>query len=241
MNRTAIGYEFDGGFAEYVRLPEIAIKSGNIVKIPEHVSFAEGAIIEPLSCCLRGQRNVNLKFNDNVLIVGAGPIGLMHVLLAKAAGARRVIVSELNAYRRQKALDCGADIVLDPNTDDLAAVVAQETGGIGMDIIIMAIGVPALVTPTLKLARKGGAVSLFAGFAKGVMADLDPNVIHYNELKVTGSSAYKRQDYLDASEMVINGYLDLKPIVTHTYKIDDFQAAYEMNKSGAGLKIEIEP
>ncbi len=241
MNRKAIGYEFDGGFAEYVRLPEIAIKSGNIVKIPEHVSFAEGAIIEPLSCCLRGQRNVNLKFNDNVLIVGAGPIGLMHVLLAKAAGARRVIVSELNAYRRQKALDCGADIVLDPNTDDLAAVVAQETGGIGMDIIIMAIGVPALVTPTLKLARKGGAVSLFAGFAKGVMADLDPNVIHYNELKVTGSSAYKRQDYLDASEMVINGYLDLKPIVTHTYKIDDFQAAYEMNKSGAGLKIEIEP
>ena len=241
MNRKAIGYEFDGGFAEYVRLPEIAIKSGNIVKIPEHVSFAEGAIIEPLSCCLRGQRNVNLKFNDNVLIVGAGPIGLMHVLLAKAAGASRVIVSELNAYRRQKALDCGADIVLDPNTDDLAAVVAQETGGIGMDIIIMAIGVPALVTPTLKLARKGGAVSLFAGFAKGVMADLDPNVIHYNELKVTGSSAYKRQDYLDASEMVINGYLDLKPIVTHTYKIDDFQAAYEMNKSGAGLKIEIEP
>ena len=241
MNRKAIGYEFDGGLAEYVRLPEIAIKSGNIVKIPEHVSFAEGAIIEPLSCCLRGQRNVNLKFNDNVLIVGAGPIGLMHVLLAKAAGARRVIVSELNAYRRQKALDCGADIVLDPNTDDLAAVVAQETGGIGMDIIIMAIGVPALVTPTLKLARKGGAVSLFAGFAKGVMADLDPNVIHYNELKVTGSSAYKRQDYLDASEMVINGYLDLKPIVTHTYKIDDFQAAYEMNKSGAGLKIEIEP
>ena len=241
MNRKAIGYEFDGGFAEYVRLPEIAIKSGNIVKIPEHVSFAEGAIIEPLSCCLRGQRNVNLKFNDNVLIVGAGPIGLMHVLLAKAAGARRVIVSELNAYRRQKALDCGADIVLDPNTDDLAAVVAQETGGIGMDIIIMAIGVPALVTPTLKLARKGGTVSLFAGFAKGVMADLDPNVIHYNELKVTGSSAYKRQDYLDASEMVINGYLDLKPIVTHTYKIDDFQAAYEMNKSGAGLKIEIEP
>ena len=117
----------------------------------------------------------------------------------------------------------------------------RETNGLGMDVIIMAIGVPALITPTIKLARKGGAVSLFAGFVKGVMADLDPNIIHYNELKVTGSSAYKRQDYLDAAEMVINGYLDLKPIVTHTYKIEDFQAAYEMNKSGAGLKIEIEP
>ena len=198
-------------------------------------------MIEPLSCCLRGQRNVNLKFNDNVLIVGAGPIGLMHVMLAKAAGARRVIVSELNEYRRGKALECGADIVVDSTKEDLEAIVKRETDGLGMDVIIMAIGVPALVTPTLKLARKGGAVSLFAGFVKGVMADLDPNIIHYNELKVTGSSAYKRQDYLDAAEMVINGYIDLKPIVTHTYKIEDFQAAYEMNKSGAGLKIEIEP
>lgn len=241
MNRKAIGYEFDGGFAEYVRLPKIAIQSGNIVKLPEHVSFAEGAIIEPLSCCLRGQRNVNLKFNDNVLIVGAGPIGLMHVLLAKAAGARRVIVSELNEYRRQKALECGADMAVDSSKEDLEKIVAEETGGIGMDVIIMAIGIPALVTPTIKLARKGGAVSFFAGFAKGVMADLDPNIIHYNELNVTGSSAYKRQDYLDAAEMVINGYLNLRPIITHTYKIEDFQAAYEMNKSGAGLKIEIEP
>ena len=241
MNRKAIGYEFDGGFAEYVRLPEIAIKSGNIVKLPEHVSFAEGAIIEPLSCCLRGQRNVNLKFNDNVLIIGAGPIGLMHVLLAKAAGAHRVVVSELNEYRRGKALECGADVVVDSANEDLTGIVMRETNGLGMDVIIMAIGVPALVTPSLKLARKGGAVSLFSGFTKGVMADLDPNIIHYNEIKVTGSSAYKRQDYLDAAEMVINGYLDLKPIVTHTYKIEDFQAAYEMNKSGKGLKIEIEP
>lgn len=232
MNRKAIGYEFDGGFAEYVRLPEIAVKSGNIVKLPEHVSFAEGAVIEPLSCCLRGQRNVGLKFNDNVLIIGAGPIGLMHVLLAKAAGARRVIVSELNEYRRGKALECGADLVVDSGKEDLEEIVKRETNGLGMDVVIMAIGIPALVNPALKLVRKGGAVSLFAGFAKGVMADLDPNLIHYNEIRMTGSSAYKRQDYLDAAEMVINGYLDLKPIVTHTYKIEEFQAAYEMNKSG---------
>ena len=126
MNRQAIGYEFDGGFAEYVRLPEVAIRKGNIVKLPEHVSFAEGAVIEPLSCCLRGQRNVDLKFNDNVLIIGAGPIGLMHVLLAKAAGARRVIVSELNEYRRNKALECGADIVVDSTKEDLEAIVKRE-------------------------------------------------------------------------------------------------------------------
>lgn len=241
LNRKAIGYEFDGGFAEYVLLPELAIRSGNVVKLPQSVSFGSGALIEPLACCLRGQRNANVKFNDTVLIMGAGPIGLLHTLLAKAAGARRVIVSELNDYRREKALACGADRVADSSKEDLHAIIMEETAGLGADVIIMAIGVPSLVNAALGMVRKGGTVSLFAGFVKGVMAEIDPNLIHYGELLVTGSSAYKRQDYLDAAQMVITGHLNLEPIITHTFKIEDFQTAYELNKRGAGLKIEIEP
>ena len=241
LNRQAIGYEFDGGFAEYVRLPQVAIESGNIVKIPDNISFGEGALIEPLSCCLRGQRNANVKFNDTVLIMGAGPIGLMHTLLAKAAGARRVIVSELNPYRRGKALECGADRVVDSANEDLAAIIKEETDGVGADIIIMAIGVPALVNSALQMVRKGGTVSLFAGFTKGVMAEIDPNLIHYGETYVTGSSAYKRKDYHDAAQMVITGHINLAPIITHRYPIEKFQEAYEMVKSGQGLKIVITP
>ena len=241
LNRKAIGYEFDGGFAESVLLPEIAIRSGNIIKLPETVSFGAGALIEPLSCCLRGQRNANVSFNDVVVIVGAGPIGLMHLLLAKAAGARSVIVSELNEYRRDKAKECGADRVVNPAEEDLKKIIYQETDGIGADVVIVAIGVPGLVNPSLELARKGGTVNLFAGFTKDVGATIDPNLIHYGELNVTGSSAYKRKDYLDAAQMVISGHVDLDKIVTHTFKIEDFQAAYELNKKGLGLKIEIEP
>ena len=84
MNRKAVGYEFDGGFEEYVLIPEIAIKSGNVIKLPEHVSFTAGALIEPLACCIRGLKNAGTGFNDTVLIVGAGPIGLMHMQIGRA-------------------------------------------------------------------------------------------------------------------------------------------------------------
>ena len=209
MNRKAIGYEFDGGFEEYIRIPEIAIKSGNVVKLPEDVSFTAGALIEPLACCIRGLKNAGTGFNDTVLIVGAGPIGLMHMQLAKIAGAKEVIVSEPNEMRA--------------------------------DVIVMAIGVPALVNSTLKLCKKGGTVNLFAGFAGTGECTIEVNTIHYNEIKVNGSTAYKREDYLEAADMVKTKKINLDRIATHTYSIEKFQDAYEMCKSGKGLKIIIEP
>jgi len=241
MNRTALGYQYDGGFAEYIRIPASCIAAGNLVKLPESVSFTAGALIEPLSCCIRGLKNAGTGFNDTVLVVGAGPIGLMHVQLANIAGASKVIVSEPNAYRREKALEVGATMVVDPTQEDLAAIIKKETNGIGVDVIMVAIGVPALVNSTLKLCRKGGTVCLFAGFAGTGECTIEVNTIHYNEINVCGSTAYKRSDYLAAAEMVKTGKIDLDKIATHVFKLDDFQEAYEVCKSGVGLKIMIEP
>ena len=241
MNRKAIGYEFDGGFEEYIRIPEIAIKSGNVVKLPEDVSFTAGALIEPLACCIRGLKNAGTGFNDTVLIVGAGPIGLMHMQLAKIAGAKEVIVSEPNEMRREVALELGADKVVDPTTEDLPQIISEATNGMGADVIVMAIGVPALVNSTLKLCKKGGTVNLFAGFAGTGECTIEVNTIHYNEIKVNGSTAYKREDYLEAADMVKTKKINLDRIATHTYSIEKFQDAYEMCKSGKGLKIIIEP
>lgn len=241
MNRKAIGYEFNGGFAEYVLIPSIVMESNNLIKIPDDVTFEEGALIEPLSCCIRGQKNAGTKFGDIVLIVGAGPIGLMHMQLAKLAGAQTVIVSEPLASRREKAQKLGADIVVDPTKEDLKQIVMNETGGIGADVIIMAIGVPQLVNDTLKLCCKGGTVNLFAGFAGTGESMIEVNTIHYNEIKVNGSTAYQRQDYLQAAKMVIQHKINLKEIVTHKFNLDDFDKAYEVCKSGEGLKVVIEP
>lgn len=241
MNRKAIGYEFDGGFEEYVLLPEVLIKSGNVVKLPEDVSYTAGALIEPLACCIRGLKNAGTGFNNVVLIVGAGPIGLMHLQLSKIAGAKKVIVSEPNEMRRNTALELGADIAVDSVKEDLAKIVMEETEGMGADVIIMAIGVPALVNSTLKLCKKGGTVNLFAGFAGTGECTIEVNTIHYNEITVNGSTAYKRIDYLEAADMVKNKKLNLDKIATDTFKLDNFKEAFEFCKSGGGLKIIIEP
>ncbi len=241
MNRTAIGYQYDGGFEEYIRIPASCIAAGNVVKLPEHVSFTAGALIEPLACCIRGLHNAGTGFNDTVLVVGAGPIGLMHIQLSKIAGASKVIVSEPNEFRRGKAKILGADVIVDPTKADLKKIVMEETGGLGVDVVIVAIGVPAIVQQNLELCKKGGTVCLFAGFAGTGESVISANTIHYNELNVCGSTAYKRSDYLAAAEMVKTGKINLDEIATHTYKLDEFVEAYEMNKSGAGLKIMIEP
>ncbi|MGP1348368.1 MAG: alcohol dehydrogenase catalytic domain-containing protein [Stomatobaculum sp.] len=240
MNRKAIGYEFDGGFEEYIRIPEVCIESGNVVKLPDSVSFAAGALIEPLACCIRGLRNTGTGFNDTVLIIGAGPIGLMHLQLSLIAGAKKVIVSELDAEKRALATELGASRSVDPGSEDLHAVVMEETEGEGVDRIVMAIGVNALVDSTFKLAKKGGTVCLFAGFPKGKMSEFDPSVIHYNELNITGSTAYKRIDYLQAADMVISGKINLDAIVSQKFSLDNFREALELHMAGTALKIVIE-
>lgn len=241
LDRKAIGYEFDGGFEEYIRIPSICIENGNVVKLPEYMSYQAGALIEPLSCCIRGLKNAGTGFNDDVLIVGAGPIGLFHLQLSKIAGARKVIVSEPNEQRRKVALELGADLVVDPTKEDLPAIVDRETNGQGMDVIVMAIGVPALVNSTLKLCKRGGTVNLFAGFAGMGESTVEVNTIHYNEINVNGSTAYKLEDYLAAAEMIKSGKIDADKIVTHRFKIEDFQKAYDVCVAGTGLKVIIEP
>ena len=241
LDRKAIGYEFDGGFEEYIRIPSICIENGNVVKLPEYMSYQAGALIEPLSCCIRGLKNAGTGFNDDVLIVGAGPIGLFHLQLSKIAGARKVIVSEPNEQRRKVALELGADLVVDPTKEDLPAIVNRETNGQGMDVIVMAIGVPALVNSTLKLCKRGGTVNLFAGFAGTGESTVEVNTIHYNEINVNGSTAYKLEDYLAAAEMIKSGKIDADKIVTHRFKIEDFQKAYDVCVAGTGLKVIIEP
>ena len=239
MDRKAIGYEFNGGFEEYVLIPKVCIESGNVVKLPESVSFEAGALIEPLACCIRGLRNTGTGFNDTVLIIGAGPIGLMHLELSKIAGARKVIVSELDADKREIAMKLGADRVVDSANEDLAKVISEETDGYGVDRIVMAIGITGLVNDTLKLAKKGGTVCLFAGFPKGKTAEIDPSIIHYNELHVTGSTAYKRIDYLQAADMVKTGKIDLDAIVSAKFGLDDFRDALDLHMSGKALKVVI--
>jgi len=238
-NRTAIGYEFDGGFAEYVRIPSTAIKAGNVVKIPDHLSFEQAVIAEPLACCFNGQRKANVKVGDVVVIVGGGPIGLMHVQLSKIAGASTVILSEPIEHRREKGLEVGADLVIDPNEKSLKELVLKETNGLGADVVIMAIGVPTIVNMSANLLKKGGTLNLFAGFTKGVLSELDPNVVHYNEITINGTASLTRSDYHKSLSLIASGQINTEAITTMGYKLDDIEQAIADVKNGTGMKAVI--
>ncbi|OXS74202.1 zinc-dependent dehydrogenase [Domibacillus enclensis] len=239
QNRTAIGYEFDGGFAEYVRIPKAAIESGNLVKIPDHVSFEEAVVTEPLACCLNGQRKASVKLGDVVVIVGGGPIGLMHVQLSKIAGARKVILSEPIDHRRERAIEAGATMTVDPVNEDLQEIVLQETDGLGADVVILAIGVPNIVNSSAKLLKKGGTLNLFAGFTNGVTSEIDPNIIHYNEINVNGTSALTRSDYHTSLKLIASGQINTRVLTTIGYSLENIEQAIDDVRTGKGMKSVI--
>ena len=235
----AIGYEIDGAFAEFIRIPARAVELGNVHILPEHVGAEAAALIEPLACVLNGQNKVGLRQGDTVAILGAGPIGTLHAKLARLRGAGRVIVSEPNAARRDAALRAGADVVLDPTAGDLRTAIRNETRGQGADVVICAIGIPALAAQAIGLAAKGGRVSLFAGFSKGEMASLDVNAIHYDELRLTGAFGLTRHDYTATMEMIADGRIDLSDMVTHRFCLNDIEQAFAMAESGAAMKVAV--
>ncbi|MDP3762017.1 MAG: zinc-dependent dehydrogenase [Ramlibacter sp.] len=239
VNRQAMGYEFDGAFAEYIRIPAIALAAGNVFHMPEGMSFEAAALAEPLACCINGQRNAQVGMGDSVVILGAGPIGLMHAALARAAGARQVIVSEPNAARRQAAAERGVNHVFDPTGGSLADFVKARTDGLGADVVILAIGVPQLANEALTLVRRGGRVNLFAGFSAGDTSTIDVNLIHYGEIVVTGASALSRRDYELALNMLASGQIDAGSLITHRYEVADSLAAFDEAGSGRALKVAI--
>ncbi len=239
MNQTAIGYEIDGAFAEFIRIPAKAVLSGNVFKLPQGLGWEKASLIEPLACVLNGQQRIDIGIGDRVVILGCGPIGLLHVKLARLSGAARVIVSEPSSSRRAAALEAGADMVVDPTCEDLKAIVKRETDGLGADKVIVAIGVPRLANDAISLVRHRGAVSLFAGFSAGEQAMLDVNAIHYNEIVVTGSFGLDRLQFEMALGMIASGRLEVESMLTHRFELSDILAALETAERGDAIKVAI--
>ncbi len=241
LNRKAIGYEYSGCFAEYLKIPAAFVTSGNVLKLKPETSWEAGALVEPLACVQEGQTKLNIGFGDTVVVIGAGPIGLMHVMLAKAQGATKVIVSEPTKSRREAAIKFGADILVDPINESLPDIVYANTEGFGADVVILAIGNPRVVNQSLQICKKGARVSMFAGFAKGAMPEVDVNLIHYNELCVVGSASLKRSGFKKCLELVECGAIDVQPLVTHTFKLEKFNDALALAESGDAIKVVIKP
>ena len=241
-NYDAIGVTIDGGFAEYMRVPENAIRQGNIIPISEDVDPAVAALLEPFACVLRGQNAVNILPGDVVLVIGAGPIGIMHVKLAKARGAGLVIVSEPLDFRANQAKNAGADVTINPIEQNLQSEIEQLTVGKGADVIITAAPVHSAQESALQLAAIGGRINFFGGLPKDrPTIQFDSNAVHYKELVITGTTACSTADCWQASRLVTQGLVDLSDLVSKRFPIDQALEAFEAAQNRESLKIVIEP
>jgi L-iditol 2-dehydrogenase len=242
VNFTALGITIDGGFAQYVRIPANAVRQGNVMAIAENVDPAVAALIEPFACVLRGQRPLNFRPGDVILIMGAGPIGIMHMKLARMKGAGKVIVSEPIAERRQQASELGADLVVDPFNENLKDILLANSSGRGADAIIIAAPVNALQEQSLDLAAVGGRISFFGGLPKDrPTIQFDSNLAHYKELIVSATTACSTFDCLQAANIVNSGRIDLSPLVSARVSLADAAEGLRLAEDRKSLKVVLVP
>lgn len=242
INMHAMGVDIDGSLAEYVKIPAQAFRVGNVQEIPDNLSYEEASLTEPLSACYRGQKKLGIGVGDTIAIIGAGSIGLMHLKLAKASGASKVIISEVDERRAEVAERLGADHVMNPMREDLEGEVMKLTGGRGVDAVIVAAGAGQAQIDALKIVAKGGRINFFAGLPAGKEeVSINTNLIHYKQITVLGTSMQTPHEFKKALELLACGVIDLKPIITHRYGLRDGLAAFQTALKAEGLKVIINP
>ena len=230
---------YPGGFAERMAVPGRVLRRGIVHRVPEGLSLFHAALSEPCSSVLAAHKRACTGVEDTVVVMGAGPIGCLHVALAKARGAR-TIISEPVDVRRAMARRFGPDAVVDPFNEDLGACVRELTDGVGADIVICANPVAATQTQAVEIVRKRGRVVLFGGLPKAnPMTTLDGNRIHYDEIEVVGAFSYPPTTHALALDVLDRGLIPAEEIITDTFPLDRVQEAFETAASGGALKILI--
>jgi len=238
----AFGISLDGGFAEYMKVTSKAIIGGNIIKIPENLSFLEASISEPFSCVYNAYESLKTGPSDNVLIIGAGAMGLFHLILSKIAGAKKIIVSDISADRLKLAKKYGADITLNPSKVNLKEEVFINTGGKGADVIITACSVPSVQEEALDLAAKLGRINFFGGLPEGKDSIMfRSNIVHYRQLNITATTGSTISQFIKSMEILENKEFDIRGLITHTFGLEEIEDAFGKAISGEGLKISIVP
>jgi len=235
---TAFGIDRDGAQAPYVKIPGRFLAQGNVIPLPDEISDTQAALLEPFSCVVNGVRVSRIELGDTVVIFGAGPIGLMHVMLCRIAGAGRIIVVDPVKGRREKAEVLGCDVTLDPEAGEITARLRRETDGRGADVVITACPVPAVQTAAVEVLAPFGRVCLFGGLPKdtGPVA-VNTNSVHYGNLVVTGATGGSVQDFRIALKLAVGKRVDLCRVVSDVFRLDELKEAYDKALSGAEGKI----
>jgi len=242
-NQESIGYQYDGGFAQFMRIPEKVLRVDGVNRIPEGLSFAEASVAEPLACVLNGQEHALVGDGDTVVVVGSGPIGCMHVRLARARGAARVFLIDLSRERLEMAASRvqpdeaigGADAA------DTVEAVRKLTDGRGADVIITAAASGKAQEDALKMAAPRGRVSFFGGLPKDrPTITCDSNIVHYREVSIVGANGSSPNHNKQALELIASGAVPVADLITHRLPLEQAIEGIHTVTRGEAIKVTIE-
>jgi L-iditol 2-dehydrogenase len=242
-NQTSVGYHYEGGFAEFLVVPEQVLAVDGLNRIPDGVGYDEASVAEPLACVLNGQELAGVGDGDTVVVVGAGPIGCLHVRLARARGATQVFLVELNRSRLDlsaavvspDAAICGAEV-------DAVDEVLKLTNGRGVDVVITAAASGKAQEDALLMVARGGRISFFGGLPKDKPTiTLDSNLVHYRELTIVGANGSSPAHNKKALELIASGSVPVADLITHRLPLEGVLDAFGIVARGEAIKVTIEP
>jgi len=230
-----------GGFAEYIRLPTINVDRG-VFLLPDEVSYEEATFIEPLACVLRGQRLTHMPPGSSVLVIGSGIAGLLHVQLAHALGAGRVIATDINDYRLEAAQRFGAEAAIRAE-DDLATALRQVNQGRLADLVIVCTGATSAITQALESVERGGTILLFAPTGPGITIPISINELFWrNDITLTTSYAGSPADCQTALELIRAGTVPVRQMITHRLDLAETGLGFQLVADARNsIKVIIEP
>lgn len=235
-----LGYFYPGAFAEYMIIPKEAIDGGNLLKAEDSLSFPAITMVEPLSCVINGQDYLKVQKGDFAVVIGAGPIGCMHAEIAKASGAKTVVLFDVAESRLELAKRFDGLTLVNSAKEDPVKKVMDMTGGCGADVVVVACGVNAAQEQAIAMSAKLARISLFASLPKtNPFIKFDANIVHYKEISVYGAFASYKKQYEKALSLIAEKKINAEKFITNTYPLKDIVKAFETSKTGAGLKTVV--
>ena len=231
----------NGAYAEFIKIPA-AIVQRNLHPIPDGLSDNEAALSEPLACVLHGFERTGVERGDTVAVIGAGPIGLMFVALARRAGARTIVVGR-NTEKLERARALGADHVLcAPKTPDMEGAIRDLTDERrGVDVVIEAVGLPEIWERAMSVVRKGGTVNLFGGCERGTYVKVDTYKLHYHEMNILSVFHHTPQHMRTALALIASREIPVEHLFTHEFDLEQINAAFATMEDREALKIVVKP
>jgi len=226
-----------GGLAEYFKVPTPNLQIDTL-KIPEPMSFEEATFIEPVGCCLRALKKCNMQAGDSLAIIGVGAIGIIHVALSKIFGAEKTFVSDPIDYRLNVAKQFGADVAINPEKEDLTAIVKAETDGRGVDIAVVTAPSLEAYKAGLSVCRKGGKLCVFAPIEPSKYLQISPKELFFSEIQIIPSYSTSHLETRTALKLIKSGRINVKKLITHRFRLIDAAKAFKTaSESKESLKV----